>query len=160
LRDNIESEAAALGVAERVRMLGFVNQTQLPSVYCASDVFVLPSDYEPFGLVVNEAMICGCPVVVSDRVGAGPDLVHSGASGFVFPCGDVESLARILRELIDEPVRVKELGSAASKRMQTWSFREHISGLLEAIESALATKQGFGRRKRGICRTDIRSDQD
>ena len=147
LRKDMESEAAALGVAERVRMLGFVNQTQLPSVYRASDVFVLPSDYEPFGLVVNEAMLCGCAVAVSDRVGAGPDLVQAGITGFVFPCGDVESLAQILRELADDPARIQTLGVAASKRMQTWSFSEHVSGLLEAIERAIANEASSPRKK-------------
>ena len=51
-----------MGIAERVRFLGFVNQSGLPETYCASDVLVLPSSYEPFGVVVNEAMLCGCSV--------------------------------------------------------------------------------------------------
>jgi glycosyltransferase involved in cell wall biosynthesis len=140
LRKDMDSEAMALSVADRVRMLGFVNQTELPSVYRASDVFVLPSEYEPFGLVVNEAMLCKCAVAVSDRVGAGPDLVQSGITGLVFPCGDIESLAQILRHLADTPALIEQLGVAASKRMQTWSFSEHISGLLEAIERAIAIK--------------------
>ena len=59
-----------------MRFLGFVNQTGLPGVYVTSDLLVLPSDYEPFGLVVNEAMLCGCPAVVSDRVGAGYDRIR------------------------------------------------------------------------------------
>ena len=62
--------------------LAFVNQSQLPSVYCASDLFVLPSLFEPFGLVVNEAMLCGLPVAVSDRVGAKFDLVRPDENGY------------------------------------------------------------------------------
>ena len=64
-----------MGVADRVRFLGFVNQSGLPAVYAASDVLVLPSSYEPFGVVVNEAMLCGCAAIASDRVGARFDLV-------------------------------------------------------------------------------------
>ena len=61
LKSGLEKRAAELKIADRVRFLGFQNQSQLPSVYRASDLLVLPSHYEPFGLVVNEAMICGLP---------------------------------------------------------------------------------------------------
>ena len=132
-RDQLEQEAAVLGVAERVRMLGFVNQSQLPAVYGASDVFVLPSEYEPFGVVVNEAMLCGCAVAVSDRVGAGRDLIQPGATGMVFPCGDVEAMASMLREMISDPVRRRDLSTAARQRMETWSPRENIDGLVRAL---------------------------
>jgi glycosyltransferase involved in cell wall biosynthesis len=53
LRFELEAEAHALGLGDRVRFLGFANQTQLPDIYCASDLMVLPSEYEPFGVVVN-----------------------------------------------------------------------------------------------------------
>ena len=76
--------AAELGLTDRVRFLGFVNQSQLPSVYCAADFFVLPSLFEPFGLVVNEAMLCGLPVAVSDSVGARFDLVRPGENGYAY----------------------------------------------------------------------------
>ncbi len=87
LRGTIEREAARLGVEGRVRLLGFVNQSELPEVYRAADVLVLPSDYEPFGVVVNEAMLCGCIPVVSDHVGARYDLGRAGANGVRLPCG-------------------------------------------------------------------------
>jgi glycosyltransferase involved in cell wall biosynthesis len=73
---------------------GFVNQSELPSYFHAADVLVLPSESEPWGLVVNEAMAAGALPVVSDRVGAGPDLVRG--IGEVYPCGDVTSLAAAL----------------------------------------------------------------
>ncbi len=67
LHEEIAREAMELGVGGRVRLLGFVNQSELPAVYRASDVLVLPSEYEPFGVVVNEAILCGCVAAVSDR---------------------------------------------------------------------------------------------
>jgi len=73
---------------------GFVNQAELPSYFHAADILVLPSEAEPWGLVVNEAMAAGALPVVSDRVGAGPDLVRG--IGEVYPCGDVTSLAAAL----------------------------------------------------------------
>jgi glycosyltransferase involved in cell wall biosynthesis len=73
---------------------GFVNQSELPVYYHAADIIVLPSEWEPWGLVVNEAMAAGVLPVVSDRVGAGPDLVDG--VGEVYPCGDTDGLAHAL----------------------------------------------------------------
>jgi glycosyltransferase involved in cell wall biosynthesis len=109
----------------------------LPAVYRASDLLVLPSEYEPFGVVVNEAMLCGCAVSVSDRVGAGYDLVRMGETGFVFPCSDVDALARILRENLPARERLQQMGKAARKRLETWSPRESIEALAQAIERAV-----------------------
>jgi glycosyltransferase involved in cell wall biosynthesis len=142
LRKELEAEAGALGVAERVRFFGFVNQSGLPSVYRASDLLVLPSEYEPFGVVVNEAMLCACAIAVSDRVGAGYDLVRHGVNGFVFPCGNVDALADILREILPARQRLHEMGEAARARMETWSYRENIEALVEAFEKAQALKRG------------------
>jgi glycosyltransferase involved in cell wall biosynthesis len=73
---------------------GFVNQADLPSYYHAADILVLPSDEEPWGMVVNEAMAAGTLPVVSDHVGAGPDLVDG--IGEIFPRRDVAALAEAL----------------------------------------------------------------
>jgi glycosyltransferase involved in cell wall biosynthesis len=88
-----DSVRASLRPGEEA-VTGFVNQTELPSYYHAADIFVLPSEAEPWGLVVNEAMAAGALPVVSDRVGAAPDLVQG--IGEVYPCGDVEALAAVL----------------------------------------------------------------
>jgi glycosyltransferase involved in cell wall biosynthesis len=136
LRGVLEARAHELGLAERVRMLGFVNQSQLPSVYCAADLFVLPSLYEPFGLVVNEAMLCGCPVAVSDRVGAKYDLVREGGNGYVFPAGNVEALAAIYRDFLPDHEKRQRMGNAARLRMETWSPREYINAMSDAVERA------------------------
>ena len=94
LRPELESAAKLLGVSEKVRFLGFVNQSGLPEAYTASDILVLPSDYEPFGLVVNEAMLCQCPVIVSDRVGARYDLVTPGGDGLCVSLTRCKQLSR------------------------------------------------------------------
>lgn len=135
-RAELESDAKSLGIAERTRFLGFVNQSELPSVYTASDIFVLPSQSEPFGVVVNEAMLCGCPVIVSNRVGAGFDLVREGETGFVFPAGDVESLASVLRRALGDRSHLREMGNEARRRMAHWSPADNIAGFMEAISRA------------------------
>jgi glycosyltransferase involved in cell wall biosynthesis len=133
-RGNLERRTAELGLTERVLFLGFVNQSQLPSVYCSADMFVLPSLFEPFGLVVNEAMLCGLPVAVSDRVGAKFDLVRPEENGCVFPAGDVEALATILREILLDPEKRARMGAAARRRMETWSPREYTESVVRAVQ--------------------------
>ena len=132
-RGNLERRATESGLADRVRFLGFLNQSQLPSAYCAADLFVLPSLFEPFGLVVNEAMLCGLPIAVSDRVGAKFDLVRPDENGYVFPAGDVEALAAILRQILPDPEKRSRMGAAARHRMETWSPREYTDSVVHAV---------------------------
>ena len=143
LRAELQAEARSSGLNGRVRFLGFANQTQLPGVYRASDLMVLPSEYEPFGVVVNEAMLCGCPVVASDRVGAGYDLITSGQNGFIFPFGDIRSLTTILKESLSAPARLRTLGQAARARMQSWSPADNVNAVAEAVESAIGRRSTF-----------------
>lgn len=140
LRSQLEAEAKALGIAERVRFLGFVNQSQLPSVYRSADLFVCPSEYEPFGVVVNEAMLCGCPVVVSDRVGARHDLVQNYQTGLVYPCGNLDALAEILQTVLGNQELLQKMVAATTKRMESWSVHENVEALVQALEKALVHK--------------------
>lgn len=141
MRGNLEREALELGIHDHVRFLGFINQSNLPQVYCSSDLMVLPSEYEPFGVVVNEAMLCQCPVIVSDRVGARIDLVREGETGFVYPCGDVDALTCKLRGALESRERLGQIGKAARARMFEWSPERNIEATLEAIEKAIEHKK-------------------
>ena len=80
-------------LAPEAVFLGFMNQTELPPLYDLADVFVLPSEREPWGLAVNEAMACGTSVIVSDQVGCGTDLLDESC-GRIFPAGDRDTLAQ------------------------------------------------------------------
>ena len=147
LRSELETEAASLGIVERVHFLGFVNQSQLPSVYTGSDLMVLPSEYEPFAVVVNEASCCGCPVIASDRVGAAQDLIAPVNPSFIYPCGNVAALGQILTVALADLNVLTKCGQAARKRMETWSIQENISGTVEAISRAIARLDRGGRNK-------------
>ena len=138
LRSRLESEAASLGIRDRLRFLGFVNQSQLPAVYTASDLMVLPSEYDAFGVVVNEAMLCGCAVASSDHVGAARDLIAPVDPSFIYLCGDVAALAHLLRRALTSSTILAEYGQSARCRMDSWSPRENIAGVMEAIEKAVA----------------------
>jgi len=142
LRPQLESESASLGVASRVCFLGFVNQSQLPAVYTSADLMVLPSEYEPFAVVVNEAMCCSCPVVVSDRVGAARDLVVPVAPEFIFPCGDVDALARALKDALTDSKRLRSVAGTALAHIQTWSPERNIAATLDAIRIGVKRARG------------------
>ncbi|MDP3620182.1 MAG: glycosyltransferase family 4 protein [Ramlibacter sp.] len=84
--------------------LGFCNQTELPAIYRSADVLALPSDgSETWGLVVNEAMACGTPCVVSDACGCAPDMIPGKAGSGIFPLGDVAAFARALATVLAAP---------------------------------------------------------
>ncbi|HEY6943625.1 MAG TPA: glycosyltransferase family 4 protein [Candidatus Acidoferrum sp.] len=138
LRPKIEAEAEALGVASRVRLLGFVNQSQLPAVYTASDLLVLPSEFEPFGVVVNEAMCCGCVPVATSGCGSARDLVAPVSSDLVFRPGDIDALAKILLEAASNHERLQDLARSAFAHIQTWSPDRNIAATLDAIRAAVA----------------------
>ncbi len=140
-RARLEAEVSRLELGNRVRFLGFVNQSKLPAVYAAADLMVLPSEYEPFALVVNEAMLCGCPVMVSDRVGAARDLVAPVAPDFIFPHCDVNALATTLQHAFADPARLRSLRQAVRARMETWSPKENVAGVISAIGRAHALRR-------------------
>jgi glycosyltransferase involved in cell wall biosynthesis len=134
LRSQLEAEARAACLSERVRFLGFVNYSELPGVYAASDVLVLPSEHEAWGVVVNEAMACGLPVVLSDHIGARLDLVTPGETGELYPVADVPALTAVLRQFFLHPGQIQEMGKAAQKRIAHWSYRENLQGWMKAVE--------------------------
>ncbi len=136
MRASLEAAAKSLGIAERTLFLGFVNQTGLPSVYRSADLFVLPSEYDPCPAVVCEAMLCGCPVVLSDEIRGRFDIVEDGKTGFIYPCGNVDVLARILADMLSERAKLAELSRNAVTRMETWSPRENVETTVMAIERA------------------------
>jgi glycosyltransferase involved in cell wall biosynthesis len=136
-RANLEAEAAQLGIQQRVRFLGFVNQSQLPALYTAANLLVLPSVYEPFAVVVNEAMCCGCPVIVSDQVGAARDLVAPVSPQFVFPAGNVQALANVLRIAFADREQLREVGRRGFAHVETHSPERIIAATVEAVRKAV-----------------------
>jgi glycosyltransferase involved in cell wall biosynthesis len=119
-----------------VSFAGFLNQSEIAKAYVAADALALPSDAgETWGLVVNEAMACGLPVVVSNQVGCHQDLVMSGQTGFVFPCGDAGAMTDALRLLADDPVMARNLGENASRHVATYSVAALVEGSLASLRA-------------------------
>ena len=121
-----------------VRFVGFKNQSELPAYYDLCDIFVLPSETEPWGLIVNEVMNAGKPVVISDAVGAARDLVPDGRSGCVFPVGDVAALAAHLRALISQPDLRRRMGAHARVLVSEWGIDATVAGIRSALHALSA----------------------
>jgi glycosyltransferase involved in cell wall biosynthesis len=118
---------------ESVHFHGFANQSVLPQIYGAADVFVLPSENEPWGLAVNEAMCAGLPIVASAQVGCVADLVRTGVNGETFAAGDVKGLANALHPiLVDREIR-KRMSAASRTIISRWSYAECAAGLQAAL---------------------------
>lgn len=142
LREAVERQLSASGV--RGMVTGFVNQSDLPEWYAAGDVAVLASDFEKWGLVVNEAMACGLPVVVSDLVGCAPDLVREGESGAVFRARDPEALATALRPLVNEPALRTRLGDKARRLIARYDVAAAADGIVAAATAVTQHSHRLG----------------
>jgi glycosyltransferase involved in cell wall biosynthesis len=116
-----------------VHFAGFLNQTELPAAYTVADVLVLPSAYqETWGMVVNEAMNFGLPVIVSDRVGCVGDLVKPGENGYVFQSGNVPELVAALTGIVTSQDRRLEFGKRSSEIIAGYSIEASASQIVDA----------------------------
>jgi glycosyltransferase involved in cell wall biosynthesis len=131
-RAQLEAQAHRLKL-EDVRFAGFRNQSELPRFFQLADVFVLPSRHEPWGLIVNEAMSSGCPVVASTDVGCHADLITDGVEGYVFPVGDIAALTQALRQVFSSPETPATMGEAARRRISAWTYEQDVQGLQRAL---------------------------
>ncbi|HEY6981127.1 glycosyltransferase family 4 protein [Reyranella sp.] len=127
LGEELASFAHSAGLS--VKWRGFVNQSEMPAMYAAADVVVLPSQSDTWGLVVNEAMACGVPAVVSDIVGCGPDLVVPGLTGEIFPLGDIAALSRAIEAVLRAAPEGQRRDIAA--RIAAYSPAAAARGILE-----------------------------
>jgi glycosyltransferase involved in cell wall biosynthesis len=137
----MRAEAARLGVD--LKAIGFVNQTELGRVYAIADCLVLPSDFaETWGLVVNEALATGLPVVVSDAVGCAPDLLRDGESGYMFPLGNVGRLAAALGSIRQRKADGYDWGPACRTIVGECSYDAMTAGLVRACRSVIRHSPG------------------
>ncbi|HLK38543.1 MAG TPA: glycosyltransferase family 4 protein [Polyangiaceae bacterium] len=136
----LRAEVERLGLGSDVHVLGFRNQSDLPEIYGACDVFIQASDREPWGMVVNEAMACGMAICASDRVGSARDLVVD--NGAVFPMGDVARLAELIEGWARRPDEVARMKRASERRIRGWGPEQTADGILAGIRAARAARPG------------------
>jgi glycosyltransferase involved in cell wall biosynthesis len=113
---------------------GFKNQSELAACYTCLDMFVLPSRFDSWGLVLNEAMVFGLPVIATTMVGAALDLIELGQNGYVYDAGDVRGLASAIGELVRSPERRRQFGERSEAIVRRYSYEVCLAGIVEGLE--------------------------
>lgn len=129
--NELKSKAAG---SKNIKFLPFQNQGMMPEVYRLADIFVMPTKTsETWGLAINEAMACGCPVLVSDKCGAAVDLVQEGRNGFVFISTDEKDFSDKLLLFGSDKGRLRKMGEESIRIIAEWS----LETLAEAVEKSV-----------------------
>lgn len=155
LADDLRRRATALGVADRVRFLGF--RADVADVYAALDVVVLASRWEGFGLVVAEAMAAGRPVVATDVGGVG-EAAGTGpsAAALLVPPGDVVRLAGAVRGVADDPALAADLAARGLRRAAELGWDATARTLDALYDDVLAARRAAGPRARAVAAGALR----
>jgi len=145
LKPEIQKLIAELKLQDFVHLPGFKQYTELPSFYALAKVFVHASTVEQWGLVVNEAMASGLPVLVSDRCGCALDLVKDGVNGFNFDPYNPGQIAEMMFRVSDAQFPLSDFGAASSRIIADWCPDRFAKGFCQSIESSLrAPRQPMG----------------
>jgi 1,2-diacylglycerol 3-alpha-glucosyltransferase len=139
LRPELERQRIRLGLKSVVHMPGFMQYGDLPDYYAWAGAFVHTSTTEQWGLVVNEAMASGLPVLVSERCGCVPDLVENARNGFTFDPYDVGALANLMLKLSTDDCDRAAMGRASREIIGRWSPDTFAEGLAQAAQAALSS---------------------
>lgn len=135
MRPELERRAAEMGLKDRVHFAGFIDDSMARALYRYADVAVVPSTYEPFGIVALEAMAAGAPLVASD-VGGLTDIVEHGVNGLKALPGNVSSLTeQIDRLLADRPLARRLAGEALRQVRERYSWEEVARSTLDFYNS-------------------------
>ncbi|MDQ6671602.1 MAG: glycosyltransferase family 4 protein [Chloroflexota bacterium] len=137
-RENLQELASRLH-SDDIVWTGRQGIGTLPTYYALARAFVLPSRAEPWGLVVNEAMACGLPVIISNRCGCAPDLVREGTNGFTFDPHNVDELGRHLHTMaqLEEPIRA-QMAKASRCVVAEYTPTAWATNLAACVSAALA----------------------
>lgn len=134
-RQRLEEQAAAISRG-MIRFAGFAQREQLAIYYALSEMLILPTYTDTWGLVVNEAMACGLPVIVSRAAGCAADLVRENWNGLVVPPRDVSSLTAAMQSLANHPDQCATMGTHSEQHILHYSPREWARGLTQMVDAA------------------------
>lgn len=135
-----ELERVAESGDVKIRMAGFVQRDELAHYYGLADVFVFPTHSDPWGLVVNEAMACGLPVICSEAAGCADDLVTDGWNGYLAPPGDVARLSQSMERLAQNHEERRLMGQHSCERIAGYSPEACAAGIARAALSPEALR--------------------
>jgi glycosyltransferase involved in cell wall biosynthesis len=136
-------EKVSEDIREKICYEGFKTTDQLPEFYRKSDIFVLPSRYDGWGVVVNQALGAGLPVVCSDAVGSAEDLVEPGKNGFIFKSGEVDELEIVLTSLLTDDALIKGFSQESFARGQDITPEAGARDWVELLAEVLSARKRF-----------------
>ncbi len=139
-RREIEGFIRENNLEKDVYLAGGMLWKEVPKYYAIANVFILPSLSEPWGLVVNEAMVCGLPVIVSKKAGAYWDLVKEGENGFGFEPTNSEELKAIMLKFINREVDIKKMGEKSKEIIKDYTPENAVMRMLNAVKKVLGEK--------------------
>lgn len=138
LREELEKLRSELGLEDCIQMPGFKQYEELPEYYAAAGAFIHASTTEQWGLVVNEAMASGLPVLVSNRCGCARDLVKDGENGWTFDPSDEEQMADLMLRIASDEDARERMGARSREIIANWGPDRFASGVKAAVEAALS----------------------
>src|SRR6202043_3652117 len=139
-RDELAQQAGRISPGT-VCFPGFAQREDLAALYALADLLVLPTHSDPWGLVVNEAMACGLPIIVTSVAGCSADLVEDGWNGYVVPPRDVEKLSMAIDSVTRQHELRKKMSAHSLERIQSYSPEACAAGLAAAATSAISVSQ-------------------
>ncbi len=126
LKNRLTNDIRTRKLQDRILMVPHVDSAELIRYYTASDLFILPSHDEPWGVVVNEAMACGLPLILSQKVGAAADLLENHGNGFDFTAGDDASLAEKMYHIASDTELRKHMAKRSGEIITAWSYKRNL----------------------------------
>jgi glycosyltransferase involved in cell wall biosynthesis len=118
-----------------VQFTGFAQREQLPTYYALADALILPTHSDTWGLVVNEAMACGLPIIVSNAAGCASDLITDQWNGVIVPAKDVDALTSAMRLLASRPDVLTRMGTRSQERIRQFSAEAWSDGIAQMLDS-------------------------
>jgi 1,2-diacylglycerol 3-alpha-glucosyltransferase len=139
LRSKLMDQVARLRLDDKVIFTGFKQYDELPIYYGLASAYIQASTSEQWGLVVNEAMASGLPVLVSDRCGCAPDLVKNGVNGFTFDPYDINGIVARMLQISGADCDPAAMGNASLEIISKWSPETFATSMMRAVDAALGT---------------------
>lgn len=127
-------------IVERIHFMNFKNQTEMPIIYQACDLFCLPSYSESWGLAINEAMAAGKAILASNQVGCASDLVKDKCNGTIFKSGNEQDFKEKLVSLCENKLLLKDYGKCSVEIINNWSFEKQVALMATELQKNAASK--------------------
>ena len=124
-------------ISDNVYITGFKTKEELFDYYGAADIFVLPTRSDVWGLVINEAMAFGLPVISTDKCGAALELIENGYNGYIVPVGDTEALAKSINDIFADEAGLAEYGKNSLKKIKAHTIEEMVRCHMKSFEEII-----------------------